>query len=129
MEMISLRQTSRKANGFILVLQDYGYYVTFGPFHSAQLLSHLRLFATPWTVARQASLSSPTPGVYSNSCPLSRDAIQPSHPLLSSSPPTFNPPQYQGLLKWVSSSHQVAKVLEFQLQHQSFQWIFRTDFL
>ena len=56
------------------------------------------------------------------------DAIQPSHPLLSPSP-AFNLSQYQGLFKWVSSSHQVAKVLEFQLQHQSFQWIFRTDFL
>ena len=57
------------------------------------------------------------------------DAIQPSHPLLSPSPPAFNLSQHQGLFKWVSSSHQVAKVLEFQLQQQSFQWIFRVDFL
>ena len=57
------------------------------------------------------------------------DTIQPSHPLSSPSPPAFNLSQYQGLFKWVSSSHQVVKVLEFQLQHQSFQWIFRTDFL
>ena len=56
------------------------------------------------------------------------DAIQPSHPLSSPSP-AFNLSQYQGLFKWVSSSHQVAKVLEFQLQNQSFQWMFRTDFL
>jgi len=56
------------------------------------------------------------------------DAIQPSHPLSSPSPPAFYFSQYQGLFKWVSSSHQVAKVLEFQLQHQSFQWISRTDF-
>ena len=55
------------------------------------------------------------------------DAIQPSHPLSSPSPPTFNLSQHQGLFKWVSSSHQVAKVLEFQLQHQSFQWTPRTD--
>ena len=55
------------------------------------------------------------------------DAIQPSHPLSSPSSPAFNLSQRQGLFKWVSSSHQVAKVLEFQ--HQSFQWIFRTDFL
>ena len=54
-------------------------------------------------------------------------AIQPSHPLSSPSPPTFNLSQHQGLFKWVSSSHQVAKVLEFQLQHQSFQWTSRTD--
>ena len=50
------------------------------------------------------------------------DAIQPSHPLSSLSPPSFNLSQHQGLFKWVSSSRQVAKVLEFQLQHQSFQW-------
>ena len=57
------------------------------------------------------------------------DAIQPSHPLSSPSPLAFNLSQYQGLFHWVSSSHQVAKVLEFQLQHQSFQWILRTDLL
>ena len=57
------------------------------------------------------------------------DAIQPSHPLSSPSPPALNLSQHQGLFKWVSSSYQVAKVLEFQLQHQSFQWISRTDFL
>ena len=48
------------------------------------------------------------------------DAIQPSHSLLSPSPPTFDHSQHQGLFQWVSSSHQVAKILEFQLQHQSF---------
>ena len=56
------------------------------------------------------------------------DAIQPSHLLSSPSPPTFNHSQQQDLFQWVSSSHQVAKVLEFQLHYQSFQWIFRTDF-
>ena len=56
------------------------------------------------------------------------DAIQPSCPLSSPSP-TFTLSQHRGLFKWVSSSHQVAKVLEFQLQHQSFQWTPRTDFL
>ena len=57
------------------------------------------------------------------------DAIQPSHPLLSPSPPAPNPSQHQGLFKWVSSLHQIAKVLEFQLQHQSVQWTPRTDLL
>ena len=57
------------------------------------------------------------------------DAIQPSHPLSSPSPPVFSLSQHQGLFRWVSSSHQVATVLELQLQHQSFQWIFRTDSL
>ena len=57
------------------------------------------------------------------------NAIQPSHPLSTPSPPAFNLSQHQRLFKWVSSSHQVAKVLEFHIQLQSFQWIFRTDFL
>ena len=61
------------------------------------------------------------------------DAIQPSHPPSSPSPPALHLSQHQGLFQWVSSSHQVAKVLEFQLQHQSFQWtprlIFRMDWL
>ena len=57
------------------------------------------------------------------------DAIQPSHPLLSPSLPAFNLSQHQGLFQWVRSSHQVAKVLELQFRHQSFQGIFRTYFL
>ena len=57
------------------------------------------------------------------------DAIQPSHPPLSPSPPALNLSQHWGLFQRVSSSHQVAKVLEFQLQHQSFQWTPRTDLL
>jgi len=56
-------------------------------------------------------------------------AIQPSHPLSSPSPFSFSLSQHQGLFQWVTTSHQVAKVLEFQLHYQSFQWIFRTDFL
>ena len=57
------------------------------------------------------------------------EAIQPSHPLLSPSPPAPNPSQHQGLFQWVNSSHEVAKVVEFQLQHQSFQCTPRTDLL
>ena len=57
------------------------------------------------------------------------NAIQPSYTLSSPSPPTFNISQHQGLFQWVSPSQQGANTLEFQLQHQSFQWIFRTDFL
>ena len=72
---------------------------------------------------------SQTPGVYSNSCHRVSDAIQPSHPLSSPSPPAPNSSQHQGLFQWVSSSHEVAKVLEFQLQHQSFQWTPRTYIL
>ena len=72
---------------------------------------------------------SPTPGVYSNSCPSSRwchPTISPSVVPFSSHLQSF---PHQGLFKWVSSLHQVAKVLEFQCHHQSFQWIFRIDFL
>ena len=57
------------------------------------------------------------------------DAIQPSHPLSSPSPPAPNPSQHQGLFQWVNSSHEVTKVLEFQPQHQSFQWTPRTGLL
>ena len=57
------------------------------------------------------------------------DAIQPSLRLSSPSPPAPNPSQHQGLFQWVNSSYEVAKVLEFQLQHQSFQWTSRTDLL
>ena len=78
---------------------------------------------------------SPTPRVYSSSCHLSwwcHPAILSSIVPIFSHPqsfPTLNLFQHQGLFKWDSSSHQVAKVLEFLLQHQSFQWIFRTDVL
>ena len=54
--------------------------------------------------------------------------MQPPHPLSPPSPLTFNPSQHHGLFQWLGSLHHVAKVLEFQLQHQSFQWIFRVDF-
>ena len=57
------------------------------------------------------------------------DTMQTSHPLSSPSPPAFSLSQNQGLFQWVWSLYQMAKVLEPQLQHQSFRWIFRTDFL
>ena len=98
-------------------------------FNSVQSLGHVWLFVTPWTAAHQASLS------ITNSRSLfkllSTESVMPSNhliPLSSPSPSVFNLSQHQGLFKWVSSSYQVAQVLEFQLQHQSFQWIFRTDF-
>ena len=65
--------------------------------------------------------SSPTPGACSNHVYWVSDAIQPSHPLSSPSPPAFNLSQNQGLFQWVSSLHQVAKILELQFQHQYFQ--------
>ena len=108
----------------------YIYTHTHRIFSSFQSLIRIQLFASPWAAARQASLSN------TNSLEPTQtyvhwvtDAIQPSHPLLSPSPPAFNLSQHQGLFKWVSSLHEVAEVLEFQLQHQSFQWTPRTDLL
>ena len=72
---------------------------------------------------------SPTPRVHSNSCPLSRWCHPAIHPLSSPSPPAPNPSQHQGLFQWVNSSNEVAKVLEFQPQHQSFQWTLKTGLL
>jgi len=96
---------------------------------SVQLFSHVRVFATPWTAACQASLT------ITNSQSLltlmAIESVMPSNHLILSSPSplAFSLSQHQGLFHWISSSHQVAKVLELQLQHQSFQWIFRIDFL
>ena len=94
-----------------------------------QLLSHIWLFATPWIIARQAVYPSLSPWVCSNSCPLSQWCHTTISCSVAPSFPALNLSQHQGLFQWVSSSHQVAKVLELQLQHQSFQWIFRVDFL
>ena len=82
-------------------------------------LSHVQLLATPWTAAHQAP----------SSMGFSRQSTGVGCHCLLHSPPVFNLFQHQGLFQWVSSSHQVAKLLELQLQHQSFQWIFRTDLL
>ena len=96
---------------------------------SAQSLRGVQLFVIPWTAA--------LPGlpVHHQLLELTQthvhqvgDAIQPSHPRLSPSP-AFNLSQHQSVFHWISSSHKVAKVLELQLQRQSFQWLFRTDFL
>ena len=109
-------------------------------FSSVQSLSRVQLFATPWTAARQASQlvmeGWPTVGLHhqilESTQPKSIESMMPSnhlifcHPLLLPSP-IF--PSIRVFFQWVSSSHQVAKVLEFQLQPQSYQWIFRTDFL
>jgi len=80
---------------------------------SDQSLSHVRLFATPWIAARQASLS--ITNSRSSLRLTSIESVMPSHPLSSPSPPTPNPSQHQSLFQWVNSSHEVAKVLEFQL--------------
>ena len=92
--------------------------------------SRVRLFVTPWIAARQASL------YFTISWSLLKlmshwvsDTIQPSHPLLSPFLSALSLSQHEGLYQWISSSHQATKVLELQLQHQSFQWIFKVDLL
>ena len=83
---------------------------------SDQSLSRVWLFATPWIPARQASpVHHQLPELTQTHIHRISDAIQPSHPLLSPSPPAPNPSQHQSLFQWVNSSHEVAKVLEFQL--------------
>ena len=97
-------------------------------FSSVQSVSRVQISASPWTAAHQASHHQPLEFTQTHVHRVG-DAIQPSHPLSFPYPPALNLSQHQGLFQWINSSHQVAKVLEFQLQHQSFQWIFKTDFL
>ena len=109
----------------------FNYYFIGNLFSSVQFSSVAQSCPILWNLTtHQASLS------IMNSQSLlklmSIESVMPSNhlnPLSSPSPPTFNLSQHQGLFKWVSSSHQMAKLLDFQLQHQSFQWIFRTDIL
>ena len=96
---------------------------------SVQSLSRVQLFVTPWTAARRASLS------ITNSWSLlklmSIELVMPSNHLILCHPLFLLPSIFPSIRVFYSESvlHQVAKGLEFQLQHQSFQWIFRTDFL
>ena len=98
-------------------------------FSSLQSLRHVWLFATPWTAAPGLPVHHQLPESTQTHVHWVGDAIQPSHPLSSPSPPALNLSQHRGLFKWVSSSHQVAQVLEFQLQHEPYQWTPRTDLL
>ena len=97
---------------------------------SVQSLSRVRLFGTPWTAARQASLSITNSQSWLRL--ISIESVMPSnHLILCLSPclPAFSLSQHQCLFQCIRSSNSMAKVLEFQLQHQSIKWIFRTDFL
>ena len=87
------------------------------------------LFATPWTAAHQASLSITNSQVHPYLCPLSWWCHPAISSLLSPSPPAFNLSQHQGLFQWVPFCIRWPKYWEFQLQHQSFQWTLRADFL
>ena len=93
-----------------------------------QFLSPVWHLVTPWTATHQAVFCYLLEFAQTHVHWVG-DTIQPSHPLSSPSPPASSLSQHQGLFQWVGSSHQVAKVLELQLQQQSFQWLFRVDFL
>ena len=120
---ISLTQ---ELNPGLLNFRQMIYWLSY-QFSSVQLLNHVRLcdpmnHSTPGLPVHHR-----LPEFTQTHAHLVGDAIQPSHPLLSPSPPAPNPSQHQGLFQWVNSLHEVAKVLEFQLQHRSFQWTPRTD--
>ena len=112
----------------LIYLSNYTFSSQFS--QSVQLHSRVRLFANPWITAHQASLS--ITNSRSSLRLTSIASVMPSshlilcHPLL---PPAPNPSQHQSLFQWVNASHEVAKVLEFQLQHQSFQRNPRADLL
>ena len=115
-------------NGIMSLFKEDFYLGFFGgnQFSSGQSISSVWLFVTPWVCS--------TPGLpVHHQLPEFTQThvhwVQPSHPLSSPSPPTFNLSQHRGLFKWVSSLHHVVKILEVQLQHQSFWWMFRTDIL
>ena len=99
------------------------------PFSSVQLLSQVWPFVTTRPLPTRLPYPSPNPELAQTHVHWVGDAIQPSHLLSSTFPPAFSLSQHQDLFKWLSSSHQVAKVLEPQLQHQSFQWTPRADLL
>ena len=113
---------------YMLPILLMGRLFTVCQFSSVQSLSRVWLFVTPWIAACQASVHHQLPELAQTHVHWVGDAIQPSH-TLSSPSPSFKFSRHPGLFQWVSSWHQVAKVLEFQIQHQSFQWILRTNFL
>ena len=109
---------------FLFVCVLLLFYLLHIPFLLLLTLSHVQFFATLWTLAYQSSLSFTIS--HSLLKLMSIESVMPSNHLILC-PPALNLSQNQGLFQWVSSSHQVAKVLE--LKHQSFHWIFRVDIL
>ena len=95
-----------------------------------QSFSHVRLFVDPMDCSKPGFPVLPHLLEFAQThVHWVSDAIQTFHSLLTPFPPTFNVSQHQGLFQWAGTLRQLAKVLELQLQHQSFQWIFRVDFL
>ena len=123
----------------VALLMNHSWSVLLGCFNGSEFSFHSVQFSSVSqscaTLCDPTDCSTPGLPVHTNSWNLlklmSIESVIPSNHLIPSSPspPTFILSQHQGLFKWVSSSHQVAKVLEFHIQYQSFQWIFRTDLL
>jgi len=118
----SIEMTTDPAKIIIIIIiqQFLNIWVSYRLWH---YLLFFRLFVAPWTTARQPSLS------FTISQSLLKFMTIELVMLSTLSPPAFNLSQHQGLFQWVSSLHQVTKVLELKFQHQSFQWIFRVDLL
>ena len=95
---------------------------------SVQLLSRVQLFAIPWISTAGLPVHHQLPEFTQTHVHWVSDAIQSPHPLSSLSPPELNLSQHQGLFKWVSSLHQVAKLLEYQLQHLALLSLFKVDY-
>ena len=112
----------------INIINPYVVQTLISPVVPLQSLSRVWLFLTPCIATHQASLCFTTSQSLFKL--MSIESVMPCNRLILSppSPSALNHSQHQGLFQWVSSSHQVAKELEFQLQHLSFQWIFRVDF-
>ena len=117
--------------GYLLTLENLPLLKLFWPFSSIQFSSAAQSCMTIWDPMNQITPGLPVHHQLLESAQTHvhrvGDAIKPSYSLSSPSPPAPNPSHYQGLFQWVNFSHEVAKVLEFQLQHQSFQWTPRTN--
>ena len=114
----------------VLLLVSWGVSICFS--YSSVQFSHSVMSDSLWPHKPQHTRPpclTPTPGVHPNPCPLSQWCNSPSHPLSSTSFPALNLSQHQGLFELVRSLHQVVRVLEFQLQHQSVKWTPRTALL
>ena len=121
-ECIDIRRVDKSLVSYLLIL-----FLTF--VIVVQLLSHVQLFATLWTAAGQASLSFTVSWALLKF--MSIESVIVSNQLILCCPLLLpsSISQHQSLFQGVGSSHQVAKMLNLQLQHQSFQWIFRVDSL
>ena len=130
--MTKMRLDQKKDNPYFLKKESYVYLIPQQLLKVVvQLPSHLQLFSTPWTAAHQASLSFTISQSFlklvSIVLVITSNHLNLCHPLLLLS--IFPSIRVFSNFQWVSRLHQVAKVLELELQHQSFQWILRTDFL